>query len=321
MSVEKVELGRRLFYDVRLSGNGTQACGSCHRPELAFTDGKPVAVGSTGQLHTRSAMSLVNAAYAASLTWADPRQRSLEDQALVPLTNAHPVEMGVVGREAEVLSRFEQDPLYPALFERAFPESPAVELENVRKAIASFERTLVSFDSPYDRYVWRDDRDALTASAVRGMDLFFSERLRCGRCHASPTFSGPAVWEGSAEIGPAFPHNGLAPRADRGLAVATGRDADVSRFRAPTLRNIAVTAPYMHDGRFATLEAVVGHYARGGDAAAGPNDLAPPFSPTAGEVCDIVEFLESLTDARFLSDPRHADPFAAAPTASSGSGP
>jgi cytochrome c peroxidase len=312
MSAEKVELGRQLFYDVRLSGNGTQACGSCHRPELAFTDGKPVAVGSTGQSHTRSAMSLVNAAYAASLTWADPGQRSLEDQALVPLTNEHPVEMGISGHEAEVLIRFERDPVYPALFERAFPDRPAVDLENVRKAIASFERTLISADSSYDRYLWRDDRDALSASAVRGMDLFFSERLRCGRCHASPTFSGPAVWEGSAEKEPAFPNNGLAPRADRGLAAATGRDRDVSRFRAPTLRNISVTGPYMHDGRFATLEDVVGHYAQGGDAGAGANDLAPAFSLTAGETCDLVAFLESLTDARFLADPRHADPFAVA---------
>ncbi len=301
MTAEKVALGRRLFYDTRLSGNGTQSCASCHRRELAFTDGRAQALGSTGQKHPRSSMSLVNSAYAPALTWADPTQRRLEDQVLVPMLNEDPVELGLTGREAEVLGRLARDPEYPALFAGAFPDDrEPIALPNVQKAIASFERTLLSGDSPYDRLVWRDDREALSESARRGMDLFFSERAGCGRCHGGPTLAGPILAVGGPDSEPAFLRNGLAPRGDTGVG---------GRFRVPSLRNITVTAPYMHDGRLPTLEAVVDHYARGGDAGAGTTDLPAPYSLDSRERCDLVAFLESLTDATFLADPRHTDPF------------
>ena len=310
MTVEKVVLGRRLFYDTRLSGNGTHACASCHRRELAFTDGRARAVGSTGESHARSSMSLVNSAYAPALTWADPTQRDLEHQALVPMTNEDPVELGVKGRETEVLERLGRDPEYPALFALAFPEDPQpIDLWNVQKAIASFERTLLSADSPYDRLVWRDDRAALSEAARRGMNLFFSERVGCARCHGGPTFAGSILASGGPDVAPAFPRNGLPPGPDAGLAKVSDQRADEGRFRVPTLRNIAVTAPYMHDGRFPTLDAVVDHYARGGETGSGPSDLPAPYTLDARERCDLVAFLESLTDATFLADPRHADPF------------
>jgi cytochrome c peroxidase len=311
MTVEKVALGRRLFYDTRLSGNGTRSCASCHRPELAFTDGRARAVGSTGEIHARGAMSLVNSAYSPALTWADPTQRRLEDQALVPMTNEDPVELGLKGREAEVLGRLARDPAYPDLFARAFPgDRDPIHLANVQKAIASFERTLLSADSPYDRLVWRDDRDALSEQARRGMELFFSERVGCARCHGGPTLAGPIVAVGGPDVAPAFPRNGLAPGADPGLAKVSGHTADRGRFRVPTLRNIAVTAPYMHDGRLPTLEAVIDHYASASASAApGTSDLPAPYTLDARERCDLVAFLESLTDATFLADPRNADPF------------
>ncbi len=293
MSADKVELGRRLFYDVRLSANGTQACSSCHQQRRAFTDGRPRAVGSTGEVHPRGAMSLVNAAYGASLTWTGIDKRTLEDQMLVPLLGNHPIEMGLRGHEDEALARLRADPVYSKLFSEAFPsEGAPVNLRNVRKAIAAFERTILAADSPYDRLVWKDERAALTESARRGMALFFSERLACSKCHAGFTISGPVVWEGGPASEPALEDNGLG-----------------GHFRVPTLRNIAVTAPYMHDGRFATLEEVVDHYAKGGAPGPERSRLVRGFAISDVEKRELVEFLRSLTDTRLLEDPAFADPW------------
>ncbi|HSB63361.1 MAG TPA: cytochrome c peroxidase [Thermoanaerobaculia bacterium] len=293
MTEEKVALGRRLFYDVRLSGNGTQACASCHQQRHAFTDRRARAVGSTGESHPRSAMSLANAAYAQSLTWIDAGQRSLEDQMLVPLLGQTPREMNLGGHEQAIAARLGVDPLYSKLFSDAFPgERQPVNLGNIRKAIACFERTIISGDSPYDRLVWKDERAALSDSARRGMSLFFSERLSCSKCHAGFTFSGPAGWEGGPKPEPTFHDNGLG-----------------GRFRAPTLRNVAVTAPYMHDGRFATLEEVLDHYAKRGTASPGRSPLVRGFSITEAEKRDLVEFLKSLTDEGLLRNPDLSDPF------------
>ena len=318
MSEEKRELGRRLFYDVRLSGNATQSCASCHQPARAFTDGLAHALGSTGASHPRSAMTLANVAFSASLTWADPGLRTLESQARVPMENEHPVEMGLKGHEAEVLSRLRSEPLYPDMFRRAFPHDPSpVSLSNVRKAIACFERTILSGDSPYDRYVWKDDRGGMSDAALRGMALFFSDRTHCAKCHAGFTFSGPSVWRGSASSPraskPAFASNGLAIDAkDPGLAKATRLSKDRGRFRVPTLRNVALTAPYMHDGRFATLQEVVDHYARGSDPT-NPSKLVRGFAATEEEKSDLVAFLESLTDRESLARPELADPWVRSP--------
>jgi cytochrome c peroxidase len=320
MSEEKVALGRRLFFDPRLSGNATQSCASCHQPARAFTDGRAHALGSTGQLHPRSSMSLANAAFSASLTWADPGKRVLEDQAVVPMTNRHPVEMGLRGHEKEVLARLRAEAVYQTGFPRAFPaDRDPITLVNVRKAIASFERTILSGSSPYDRLVWRDDSSALSEPALRGMKLFHSDRLACSKCHAGFTLSGPAVWEGGSAVRPAFVNNGLgtAPGvSDLGLFQISNRPADRGSFRAPTLRNIAVTGPYMHDGRFATLAAVIDHYAEGGIRDRRRSRFVKGFSITEEEKRDLIAFLESLTDEEFLTDPRFSDPWAKASRAS-----
>jgi len=264
-------------------------------------------------------MSLANAAYSASLTWADPGKRTLEAQAVVPMENEHPVEMGVQGHEREILARLRAEPYYAEKFPLAFPGEPeadVIRLANARKAIAAFERTIVSGGSPYDRLVWKDDASGMSPAALRGMTLFFSDRLRCSRCHEGFTLSGPARWEGGGAREPAFASNGLsktsaggAGSTDRGLADVTGRPGDRGRFRVPTLRNVAVTAPYMHDGRFATLSEVIDHYAAGGDPGVARNPLLPGFSLTNEEKRDLKAFLESLTDADFLRDPRFADPW------------
>jgi cytochrome c peroxidase len=328
ISPAKVELGRHLFYDPRLSGPGNQACASCHQQALAFTDGRPRAVGATGALHPRSAMSLTNVAYREHLGWADPDLDRLEDQALVPLLNQQPVEMGLAGRVPEVMSRLADSALYRTLFARAFPGDPEpIRLENVTRALASFERTLVSGSSPYDRLLFQDDRSALSESALRGMRLFSSDSLRCARCHAGLDFAGaprrPAAVppDPLGPLGPALFHNtalydldgsGAYPAPNEGLYRATGRSDDMGRFRVPTLRNVAVTAPYMHDGSIATLEQVIAHYASGGRAPGNPRKSPElrGFDIGPGEVADLVAFLESLTDRRFLTDPRFSDPFA-----------
>jgi len=258
-------------------------------------------------------MSLANVAYSASLTWADGTTTLLEEQMRVPMANRHPVEMGQTGHEREIEARLRAEPLYADLFPKAFPgDRDPITLDNVRKAIACFERTIFSGNSAYDRLVWKDDQKALSESAKRGMALFFSERTRCSRCHGGFTFSGPVVWAGGPNDPPAFQNNGLpedAAAPDAGLFKVTRRPGDRGRFRAPTLRNVAVTAPYMHDGRFATLEAVIDHYAKGGSPAPDRSPLVKGFALTGEERRDLVAFLESLTDQEFLEDPRFADPW------------
>jgi cytochrome c peroxidase len=322
MTEEKVGLGRYLFYDTRLSAEGGYACASCHRQELAFTDGRARAVGPTGEVHPRSSMSLANVAYNASLTWADPDMRRLERQALVPMLNENPIEMGLAGSEERVLRRLRRDARYRRLFAAAFPgQSDPVSLENVARALASFERTLISASSPYDRLVYRGETEALTAAACRGMRLFFSEELGCSGCHGGFTFSGPVTFEGAERVEPVFHNTGLYgayPAGDRGLVEVTGRPEDRGGFRAPTLRNVALTAPYMHDGSVATLDEVLRIYARGGrDLGAGDDGRAHPhksdrvsgFSLDAAARAALIAFLESLTDEDFVNDPRFATPF------------
>lgn len=314
---EKVELGRRLFYDARLSGNGHQRCATCHRQELAFADGRARALGSTGEVHTLGAMSLTNVAYNTSFGWARPDLRSLEEQALVPLLNEDPVEMGMAGREAEVLDRLRRDRDYEERFRRVFGDAEApddlVTLENVVAAIAAFERTLISGSSPFDRRVLRDERGAMSESAERGMALFASQRLGCSGCHGGLHFAGEPARAGRPLPPPVFHRNGI-PRLSlpggllehRGVEETTGDAADRHRFRAPTLRNIEVTAPYMHDGRLETLEDVIDHYAEGAPEV---DERLDGFELTAGEREDLVAFLHSLTDQAFLTDPRFSDPF------------
>lgn len=330
MSEAKVELGRRLFYDPRLSGNQTYSCSSCHRQELAFTDARARALGSTGELHPRGSMSLGNVAYARTLNWADPEVDLLEEQARVPMFNREPIELGLAGREREVEERLRAEPLYRELFARAFsPSGESVTLDNVRRAIASFERTLISGDSPYDRLVFGGERTALSEDAWAGMRLFHSERLGCFECHSGSTFSGPVVHVGAPRSEPVFHNTGLYaiganrsyPPGNRGLFEHTRRRKHMGRFKAPTLRNIVLTAPYMHDGSIATLEAVLDLYAAGGrripsgpqagDGASSPykSPLVDGFDLTRAERHQLLAFLQSLTDETFITNPDFADPW------------
>jgi cytochrome c peroxidase len=302
MSAEKVELGRYLFYDGRMSVNGKESCGTCHRQELAFTDGRGHAQGATGQLHPRGSMSLVNVAYVPALTWANPTITSLEQQMLIPMLGEEPIELGLKGHEKEVLDAVRRDSVYQALFPKAFPGvSDLYTFPNVAKAIAAFERSIVSMRSPYDRYRWGGDSAAISDAAKRGEILFFSsERAGCFQCHAGWNFSSGAFFNTGVTTYTA---------PNRGLFEQTGRTEDIGKFRAPSLRNIAITAPYMHDGSLATLEEVIQHYAAGGKLDH-PNKshILRRLNLSDTDKHDLIEFLKSLTDEEMLHDSRWSDP-------------
>lgn len=320
MSAAKVELGRRLFYDRRLSGNRTFSCASCHQQSRAFTDGRPRALGATGEEHPRGAMTLANVAYNLRFNWGDPRTKSLEEQMLVPMLGRHPVELGLAGKK-ELVLRLREDPDYRERFAEAFRGRRSLTFRNVTRAIAAFQRTLISGDSAYDRRVFADDRGAMSAAAERGMRLFHSDRLRCDECHGGFNFSGPVTFVGAARLEPEFHNTGLFaldgaggyPEPNRGVFEHTRRPVDMGRFRAPTLRNVELTAPYLHDGGLSTLEEVIDFYAAGGRGAGRrsplKSDKVSGFEISAEEKADVVEFLKSLTDHKFVTDPRFSNPF------------
>jgi cytochrome c peroxidase len=316
MSVEKVELGRFLFYDERLSDNETFSCATCHKQELAFSDGRATGLGATGEAHSRGSMTLANVGYAPTLNWANPLVTDLEHQARTPIFGDRPVELGIPSIEA-LETRLRAVPGYAKLFQAAFPEdAQPVSANNLTRAISAFERTLISGDAPFDR--WQNgDEGALSESAKRGHALFNSEKLECFHCHAGFAFTDHVTWEGKAFPDAPFHQTGLYNLDGRGKypepntgVFETSLDArDMGKFKAPTLRNIALTAPYMHDGSIATLSEVLDHYANGGRAHSFRTDpLMIGFELDAQERADVIAFLESLTDQKFITDPRFSDP-------------
>jgi cytochrome c peroxidase len=329
MTSSKVELGRLLFYDTRMSVNGTTSCATCHKQELAFTDGRPVGRGAMGELHSRGAMSLVNIAYSGALTWSNPRVTRLEDQALVPMFGEHPVELGL--REGDgFIPMLRADATYRKLFERAFPGSgDPFTVSNVTKAIACFERSIISARSPYDRYHYGGEDSAVSEAVKRGEILFFSQQLSCFRCHSGFNFSDATVSERTADRQVPFHNTGLYnlaggtsyPAANPGIYESTKAPGDIGKFKAPTLRNIVLTAPYMHDGSVPTLDAVMDHYAAGGRSIeAGPyrgnghdnpnkDPLVGGFTLSDDDRANLMAFLASLTDEELLHDERFSNPW------------
>jgi cytochrome c peroxidase len=290
MTAAKVELGRYLFYDTRMSVNGKFSCATCHKQELAFTDGQSVGVGATGEKHPRGPMSLVNIAYSTALTWNDPTMTELEAQALLPMFGDHPVELGL-RKDDRFLPTIREDQKYKTLFAEAFPDRPdPFKLTSVVMALASFERSIISARSPYDRYHYYREDNAISESAKRGEIMFHSQRVSCFRCHGGFNFAGEGR---DAEF-----HN-------------TGVSPGPGKFKAPTLRNIALTAPYMHDGSMPTLDAVLDHYSGGGRYRDNPEKdlLLGGFELSAEQRHDLIEFLKTLTDEEVLHDSRFANPW------------
>ena len=330
MNFQKVELGRHLFYEQRLSITGEFSCASCHLQKLAFTDGKTVAVGATGEKHPRNSMSLANIAYNPVLTWANPLITKLENQALVPIFGEHPVEMGMVGREKQILAMLRDDAKYRQMFTDAFKnEKNPINLSNLTKALAAFQRSLISVSSPYDKYRFGGDTNAISPAAKRGEKLFNSEDLECFHCHGGINFTDSVMHEKLAFQEIAFHNTGLYnidgkgayPANNTGVYEITSKPTDMGRFKAPTLRNIALTAPYMHDGSIATLEEVIDHYQAGGRTIktgefAGIGSTNPfksefisGFKLSKSEKQDLLAFLRSLTDEEFIKNPAFSNPY------------
>ncbi|MEM6532425.1 MAG: MbnH family di-heme enzyme [Myxococcota bacterium] len=328
-SAARIELGRYLFYDERLSGNETQSCGSCHEQTLAFADGKQRPQGSTGVFHPRNSQGLANAAYFTTLTWANDGLRSLEEQIRVPLLSDRPIELGLVDGVREVaLARLENDPFTLARFEAAFPESEeGVTLNKVVLALASFVRTMISGSSRFDRYI-QGESDALTRQELDGLVLFGGERFECFHCHGGVLMSASYRDSNTPDPNPIFFNNGLYntdemgryPATNQGLIELTDDPSDMGAFRPPSLRNVELTAPYMHDGSVGTLREVLEHYAAGGtNRISGPDagdgrlnpfksNFVRGFNATEEELDAVEAFLRSLTDDAFITDPRLSDP-------------
>ena len=300
------------------------SCESCHQQALAFSDGVKVPTGSTGEVLHRNSQTLTNIAYNASYTWANPILKEIEQQLVIPLFGEFPVEMGIndANRE-EILNRFRRETAYQNMFNAAFPnQQDAVTFPNVIKALAVFNRALISKDSDFDR-------GTMSSSAMRGQDLFNSEKMECFHCHNGFNFSDSTLHDDSVFVSRPFFNTGLYnidgkgsyPIADNGLFTVTQDPKDKGKFRPPTLRNIAYTAPYMHDGSIATLGEVLDFYANGGrnitsgdhqgDGRKNPNksEFVKGFTLSAQEKQDMLMFLHALSDETFISNPRYANPF------------
>ena len=328
MTEEKFQLGRHLFYDARLSVNGEISCASCHEQARAFSDGQQHPSGATGEVHPRNSQSLTNAAYFNNLTWGNPALATIEQQVMLPLFGESPIEHGINEDNFEqILMSIQADETYLRLYAEAFPEQDEPLLgelawDNSVKAIASFVRGMTSFDSAFDRGEMSD-------AAKRGEALFNSERLECFHCHDGYNFSDATIDRGVTFLEPLFHNTGLYnidgmgayPDPNTGRHEVTGNPDHMGQFRTPSLRNVAVTAPYNHDGSVPTLEAVIRNYAAGGRVIAsgehaGDGRMNPlkdgvlvSFQITDAEVDDLVAFLESLTDDAFLTDPRFSNPW------------
>jgi len=278
LTLQKVELGRKLFFDKGLSRDGTFACATCHIPARAFTDGKRVAVGIHKRRGSRNVPTLFNRAYGLSQFW-DGRAASLEEQVMEPIQNPKEMDMTL----GELQKRLERSPDYPKEFDTVFGEKPLP--ANVAKAIASFLRTLLAAGSPFDRFE-HGEHNALSDQALRGLELFRGKG-NCTACHVGPNFTDEQ-----------FHNTGVAWRdgrlADEGRFAVSRNPRDRGAFKTPTLREIARTAPYMHDGSLAALQDVVEFYSEGGR----PNPhLDPEIRPrhfTPEEKRALAAFLRSL---------------------------
>jgi cytochrome c peroxidase len=289
-TAERVALGRRLFYDERLSRTDEISCSSCHLQRDAFADPNRVSSGVDGQTGTRNAPALVNLAWGTSFFWHGGAS-SLEVQAVGPIKN--PLEMDT--SLAEVAGKLSQDAALLADFQAAYDEAPNE--STITRALASFVRSLVSGGSAYDRYL-QGEAGALSEAAVRGEALFNGERAECFHCHTGFNFTNNG-----------FRNDGSDPSdPDQGRREVTLKDSDFAKFKIPTLRNVAVSAPYMHDGALETLDDVIDAYVAGGRGHPSTDPTITPLELTTDDKADLRAFLESLTDDDFLSNPAFADP-------------
>jgi cytochrome c peroxidase len=284
LTAARVALGKRLFYDPILSADSSISCRSCHHPELAFADRLPVSPGVQGRLGERNSPTLANVAYL-DLVNKDGGVPKLDIQPIVPIEDHAEMDLSIL----EAARRLNAHPDYPAAFQRAYGEEATP--FTITRALASFMRILISGEADFDRH--QRGEGGLSPSAQRGMALFFGDRAQCGTCHSGFNFTDNG-----------FHNNGLYETyRDPGRQRATFLGRDEGKFRTPTLRNIALTAPYMHDGSLPDLAAVIAHYDRGGVSHPNQDARIRPLGLTAQEQEDLLHFLHALTDSAFLANP------------------
>jgi cytochrome c peroxidase len=317
-------LGRYLFFDRRLSINNTRSCGTCHNPQFAFTDGYKRSLGAFADLHQRNTQPLFNLSYLKYFTAADSTLHSPLQQMNNPLFNTHPIEMGVKGNEDSILKRIKNDKVYQELFSSA---NSKITLENIKLAINDFIFSLQSNSSNYDKYV-KGDTNTLNKSEKRGLQLFFSSELKCSSCHGGINFSTPSITSEKGDT--LFYFNtglynldgkGYYPEYDQGLYQLTQNKIDMGKFRVTTLRNLAFTAPYLHDGSAASLLELINIYANGGreitdginkgDGKSNPykHSLIHGFIISEIDKVNLNNFLLSLSDSSFIQNKNYQNPF------------
>jgi cytochrome c peroxidase len=264
----KVNLGRHLFYDTKLSYNLTKSCVSCHDPKMAFTDGYRTSSGADGYNVKHNALSLINVKYRTQYTWANPAVTSLQMQIQFPFFNEHPTELGWKGQEQLILNRFEVDDKYQQLFKIAFPgQNKPINTTNIQQAIIAFEEQLVAYNAPYDQYL-KGNQKAMNEQAIAGMKLFSSNKLSCIKCHS---------WE--------QPFKKYEANFSAGI-------------RIPSLRNVMITAPYMHDGSLENITDVIQYYGK-----------KQSINLTNTEQQALIAFFNALTDTSYLSNKEILNPF------------
>jgi len=280
------DLGKKLFFEKGLSVDNSVSCASCHRPELAFSDDKALSLGVENRAGTRNSPTLANLAYHPYFT-REGGVPTLEMQILVPIQEHNEFDFNIL----LIANRLSQDSVYVQMAQEAYDREPDAFV--ITRALACFERSLLSGYSLYDQFVNHNKAAALTTAQIRGMNLFFSDRTNCATCHSDFNFTNYA-----------FENNGLyEDYEDEGRFKLTGEEVDRALFKVPTLRNIALTAPYMHDGSFGTLEAIIDHYNSGGKNHPHKSELIQPLSLSESEKNDLKKFLISLTDEHFVNNP------------------
>ncbi len=295
LTYEGVALGRRLFYEKRLSKDNTISCASCHKQEFAFADSARFSPGVADRTGTMNTMPIFNLGWGRKFFW-DGRASSLEEQVTDPVTN--PREMAATW--SGILQKLNGDERYRKAFNAVFGPG-SIDSQKVVMAIAQFQRTIVSFNTRFDKYYFEGEADALTVQEERGLDLFFGVG-RCNHCHSDVLLTDNY-----------FRNNGLDELPAPGLYNTTKKESDRGRVKVPSLRNIALTAPYMHDGRFATLEEVLDFYSTGIHQKSPNidehiNPLGIGLRLTSAQKEDLIAFLHTLTDSSFISNPDYSDP-------------
>lgn len=283
LTKSRVALGRLLFFDPTMSKDSSRSCASCHTPYLAFSDSTATSLGIENRLGTRNSPSLANVVYQKKLL-REGSVPTLEMQVSVPIQEHNEFNSNVL----EIVDRLTKRLDYVSLAQKAYGRVPDAFV--MTRAIAAFERTLISGNAPFDKWFFQNPNTAVSVSVKNGYALFNSEKLNCGKCHEGFLFTNQT-----------FTNNGLyASYADVGRFRLTGLETDKAVFKVPSLRNVALTAPYMHDGQFKTLEQVIDHYQTGGKPHPNKNTLLKPFTLTPQEKLDVLAFLASLTDQNFI---------------------